>query len=296
MWLKRCLPVIFLLAVWPSAMFSSATLHTIINGQVVDPGMFPEVIRISSSQGQCTGTVIGPRVLITAAHCVGENQYIERVRRRPPTPFSLPEMENPFGDPDPEEVAARGFEILGNCLAGQMPTRGRCWQHPKYRGGQHDFDFALCLLAVEQEPPYAMISPLPVFIHDFVQLMGYGCTGEDGVGAGTFRHGLVRVSRLPYRDVYFETQGRVALCYGDSGGPAMRVNDSGEHEIVGINSRGDIRTRSLFSAVYLPSVRAWIKDFSKRYGVTVVGLSLERPARFVLPVRSHLDAERMFGS
>lgn len=293
----RSLTLILSLAV-PTGVKPSGTLHTIINGSQLPPEIYPEVMRIRSAQGECTATLVGPKVVLTAAHCVGDTESIEKIRGRPPTPFPSSEMDNPFGDPDPEEVIARGFEILGNCMVGQMPVRGRCWQHPLYSRNRHDMDFALCLLADEQAPPYAAIARHPVFRNDFVQLLGFGCKDEDGSGAGLLRGGLSRVSRLPYRDAYFGTDGRAALCYGDSGGPVMRVTDDESfHEVVGVNSRGDLRTRSLFSAVYLPSVRSWMRDFGKRHGVIIEGLGrLEKRVRFDVPDRDQLDAEEMLGS
>src|SRR3954462_10103937 len=59
------------LGVFACALSSAADNRWLINGTVVDEGTFPEVVRIRTGDGGCTATVVGSRVILTAAHCGG---------------------------------------------------------------------------------------------------------------------------------------------------------------------------------------------------------------------------------
>lgn len=271
-------------------LLATDLLPTIINGTAVNPDLFPEILRISSAGGECTATAVGPHAILTAAHCVDDGQDIKEMNR-----YAMMRFGEDYGDPygDSEDQAERGFEATGICASTQRKLRTRCWQHPKYKQGRIDYDFALCVSPCELPGGYAIIASKPVFAGDNVMLTGFGCTAKNGVGAGVLRIGEAKVTELPYRRMWFETLGTQALCFGDSGGPAYRRSDMLPREVVGVNSRGDIRTRSLFSAVYFPGVRDWMKGFSKRHDVAICGITTKCGA---VPPRSHLDAEKMLES
>lgn len=52
--------------------FNDSETDRLINGTEVTDGSFPEVVWIKSGASTCTGTVVGPRVLLTASHCAGD--------------------------------------------------------------------------------------------------------------------------------------------------------------------------------------------------------------------------------
>src|SRR5688572_9280240 len=63
----------------------------LINGKPVDRGTWTEVVRITTGTSSCTATVVGPRVIVTAAHCanngatskfkIGEKEYSVKITR-----------------------------------------------------------------------------------------------------------------------------------------------------------------------------------------------------------------------
>ena len=48
---------------------NAAADSRLINGTPVDPNTWKEVVRIRSDGAGCTATVVGPRAIVTAAHC-----------------------------------------------------------------------------------------------------------------------------------------------------------------------------------------------------------------------------------
>ncbi|MBK8718514.1 MAG: trypsin-like serine protease [Deltaproteobacteria bacterium] len=46
------------------------SIDPIIGGQVTEPGEFDGVVAIQAGNGLCTGTVVAPRLVLTAAHCL----------------------------------------------------------------------------------------------------------------------------------------------------------------------------------------------------------------------------------
>src|SRR6267142_4209869 len=81
-----------------------------------------------------------------------------------------------------------------------------------------------------------------VQIHTELLLTGFGCTTAGGTGGndGNYRIGEAKVTKVPVdgnNDII--TTGEVALCYGDSGGPAFVFLDAGKKRRiqVSVNSR-----------------------------------------------------------
>jgi secreted trypsin-like serine protease len=60
-------------------MLISTTLHAIDGGKPVKKGDFPAVVKFNNSHNDgkiyCTGSLIAPNILITAAHCVEKSFY-----------------------------------------------------------------------------------------------------------------------------------------------------------------------------------------------------------------------------
>jgi secreted trypsin-like serine protease len=220
--------------------------NELIGGREARPGEYPEVVRIRSGNSACSSSLVGPRVLISAAHCTTEDGSV----------VPLSEQETYVFD----------FE--------QSSYTARCKIAPDYRGTTGDQDLAVCKIDRPVSVAYASISTKPLALGDLVTIAGYGCVRQGGGGGndGTLRVGDVSVTRLPSDSYYsFHTQGSVAACFGDSGGPVFR---KGTHEQVGIVSRGDIATLSLLTASYHPKSLDFLRRFEQEQGVEICGLSL----------------------
>lgn len=177
------------------------------------------VVMLVTADGQCTGTLISPTVVLTAAHCVAEtiasgSSFSGRVSFGPATGSFF------------EETQTAGM-----------------FAHRQYKNGLWDgFDIALVRLSEPAPDGVPIIGfrrdALPTsVIGEQVRAVGFGVTdGEEQTGGGTRRQVTLTISDLDYQ---FIVVGDDALntCQGDSGGPLFL--DSGDGEVViGVTSFG----------------------------------------------------------
>lgn len=213
--------------------------RVLINGRVAKEGEFPEVVNLRLGNSGCTGTFIGPQVVITAAHCGSHGG---------PVRFSL---------------------------AGETHN-GTCYRHPAYP--RNDVDIMACKLTkAVHDLKMATVSGPPE-LGDTVTIAGYGCTQPGGGGGsdGKLRVGNAQVTGWTTYDVV-SSKG-VALCFGDSGGPMFRALENPEeepHYIIAVNSKGNIRDTNYNTRLDLETSQTFLKNFEKSEGVEICGLSIE---------------------
>ena len=119
----------------------------------------------------------------------------------------------------------------------------------------HDYlDLAVCHFDDRIPGPYASVSRNAPSRGDYVMLTGYGCIDMESWPDYKLRYGYAPVTRF-YKDEFL-TESSTALCFGDSGGPAYHY---GTHEVIGINSKGDIKTRSVMVSLWYEEVRNWVE-------------------------------------
>lgn len=219
--------------------------QTLIGGSEVNLKDYPEVVYYTADRAACSGTVVGPSIVLTAAHCVQNGQHI---------------------------------------TDWQGKWQASCVRHPTYTDTQdyNAVDMAVCKRldgSFRMKP--ATIADVGPVVGDEITLSGYGCVRSDGKGGndGTLRVGMAPVIGLTeewYLEYWFYTQGDSALCYGDSGGPAFRlIEDPKEdaHVVLGVNSRGDIKSLSMLTAVYLDISRQFLLDYAKAKRVKICGIT-----------------------
>jgi len=248
--------IIIALAVLLPVVAVAEPQPTLIGGRHAEPGEFPEVIYIKhrlddGRTSRCSASVVGPRVILTAAHCVKDNGTIE------PAKFHVEQ--------------ALEFQI------GQQIFKAQCKQAPLYRDNTEDHDMALCKTDREMNVKYASIAKEGPAVDDFVQLTGYGCIQEGGGGGndGILRVGEAKVRTLPTEtNNWFYTRWETALCFGDSGGPSffkMEDAHTEHHWVIGVNSRGNIRDLSLMTATWIEKSQKFIRDFASEQSVEICG-------------------------
>jgi hypothetical protein len=219
---------------------------TLIGGDEARAEDFPATVYSTDGSGRCTATLIGPQVLITAAHCVDN-----------------------------------GGQVFFTLLTGQQ-HRGVCQHHPDYDNNK-TADWALCRLEEEADVEFETLSmdrTIPAR-GDRILLTGYGCTAQGGGGGndGTLRYGFAEVIQTPRSGNWdIITRGSVALCFGDSGGPAFHTYGSedptGRRVMISVNSRGNIKDTSYLSKTLQNSVfSGWLKAWAADQLVTVCGVS-----------------------
>src|SRR5262249_10512186 len=148
--------------------------------------------------GLCTSTAIGPRVILTAAHCI------------------------PDGAQGEIEADSKDINVT-------------CNRHPRYPENAAA-DFSLCLAADALAKPEGGFEKISndktlIAIGDKLLLLGYGCiaANEQERTFGVLYQGEASVEALPSEQkAFIRTKGGAAVCFGDSGGGVFRYLDEGK--------------------------------------------------------------------
>jgi MYXO-CTERM domain-containing protein len=180
----------------------------IYGGTPVDACGWPSALFI----GGCTGSLVHPRMVVLAAHCVA---------------FSPP-MEVRFGENF--NSPARTVEVEG-CVAHPQ------WGQSMPGDGQHDI--AICELAeaVEDVPIVPILMGCEAEMLQpgaAATLVGYG-QADDDLGPGPKREVATEIQMVG-TDVIWVGDDVHAGCFGDSGGPAYLMLPDGSWRVFGATS------------------------------------------------------------
>jgi endonuclease G len=255
--------------VLPPAMPSE--LHRIVGGDLVPPGGIPTCCCIGdATRWFCTGVVVAPTVVLTAAHC-GHN--ITRV-------MVGGNKVSPSPDSDARLIAVRAVRV-----------------HPGYRPSPYnENDITVLILASP-----ANVTPVPLATIEQlraateVELVGFGYNDpQRPLGFGVKRRvtaplGPVKLSpqddfgQLPslfgFHPDYELVAGRKGLgrdtCNGDSGGPAYIRDSAGRLAVAGLTSRAtrEAAVNCGDGGIYVrPDMfRAWINEVLTSVGLGPLG-------------------------
>lgn len=212
----------------------TVALERITGGRLVNSGDFPECCLIGNSSNGgfmntwfCTGTLIHPRVVITADHCISSTS----------------------GQLNPNSIAI-GIDDENNIDNSEIIRVSRIIQHPRE-------DLAILILqSPSTVPPVARSTSDELVAADRVELVGFGNTDPAGsIGFGFKRQVNVpmHVVRKTPADNLSEQESTLGFnsfsefvagrkgsgkdsCNGDSGGPCYIYKNS-ERKLAGATSR-----------------------------------------------------------
>ncbi len=246
------------------SVFGGGIQPFLINGRNVPASDFKEVVKLSTSTGFCTATIVGSHVIVTAAHCGKDG-----------------------------DIAKFSYE--------GVDYKATLTRSPLYPKEDHDLALGLVTEEIEKVSPVSIGGKAKVGSE--LTLMGYGCTepikekqdpqdeDEDkqdqdpdqeedqddpwwwwSAAVSVLRQGETKVVKMSEFDMVSKMAGGSALCYGDSGGPAF-VKSGSEYQLLGVNSKGNIKDTNYNLRLDLKESQEFLSDFAKSNKVEICGVT-----------------------
>lgn len=230
----------------------------IVGGEETKACHFPSVAFLKVSAGACTGTLVHPKVLTTANHCIGRNG--EKIKAT-------------FG----ESHRGGKFTVSATCTGS---TGGD-------RGGPPGKDFAFCVL--DKEVTNVPIVPILMGCEvealkkgNEIALVGFGATSAGGPGVGTKRQVLTPIhsdfGKGGYDTEILVGHREKGACSGDSGGPAfvdLRTipefadKPGAGWRVFGVTSRKGPGGGMCASTTYYGGIHKWVEWVEKESGIDI---------------------------
>jgi secreted trypsin-like serine protease len=260
---------------------------SIIRGRPAQIAAFPWLAHVdyhgSVDKFACTGTVVAPRIVMTAAHCALTGTGHVAV----PTNYTI----------------TTGVADLRDAHSANLSHVSQVLVFPKFQPSRVSFDAALLVLkAPVSAPPLALATPEDAALRApgvAVSIAGWGLTSAEPPRETTVLHEADSViksddfCRQQLRRIlpFFSSGSQLciksdpgpffaSLCHGDSGGPALTHRPDGTPVQIGIISLGSSNCGARHPQVLarVDRVSSWVREW-----IEAVELGTPRP-RVVAPV------------
>ena len=185
-------------------------------------------VQLDSSTGDCTAVLVKKNVVLSARHCVDESRlYVNFVK--------------------PKGKTTRDYVESAKCsMSAEEFYRRRSTFKQDLERTPEEFEALgapdICALKLRDNAPaefipLAIASSMPAPGAEFIHL-GWGATNDDRTGDNTvLKVGTSKFVRSTPSILFsLEEAGGSRLCFGDSGGPVLWKDETGEYKLLGLNS------------------------------------------------------------
>jgi len=213
----------------------------VINGFPTEGELWKGTVLVRGAGG-CSGSFIGPNLVLTAAHCCsGSSQTGIQIY-----------------------TGANGDELVGQSI-----------RHSNAGSIFND----MCLVQMSSPKPDSLphydvhIDNVPTGSDSVIVGYGLNQTRPDS-GFGEARYGLTTISGYQINDIQVRarpgTNPQQNACNGDSGGPIFAANADGQWMVHGVTSRGAANCPVTQTALYVNTVvnEKWLEDTAAAWGVS----------------------------
>jgi len=259
-----------ILAATATAAPNPKATGSVIGGHNAKIAEFPSLAFIEGVQATagyaCTGTVVAPRVILTAGHCVEDIESSSIV--------------------EPELIAvATGVSNLKKIQGAQISKVERVLAYPEFDPTQLHGDAGLLILtAPVTAPPIALATSADAALYepgDELTVAGWGIDNRNtGHAPNQLQSATVPIEEpsrckegtrryYPFFDPSRQVcaidapKFHITTCHGDSGGPAIATRTDGTPVEIGVTSLGDGSCNPASPAVFtrVDQISSWVQSW-----------------------------------